>query len=81
MTLQGKQITSGIERLFYLTLTLPWDELAAIGGSIARPTYRKTIAWFSERAPSLANALSAKSSAAPIALPSLPPSGPFVDEA
>lgn len=36
--------------------------------------------WFSDLAPSLANALSAKSSAPPIALPSFPPFGPFVEE-
>ena len=41
---------------------------------------RNTTAWFSPLPPSLAQALPARSSASPIALPSLPPSGPFVDE-
>lgn len=43
-------------------------------------TYRKTIAWSSARPPSLAQALPARSSASPIALPNFPPSGPFVDD-
>lgn len=43
-------------------------------------TYRNTTAWFSERAPNRDQARSAISSAPPCALPSLPPSGPFVAE-
>ena len=43
--------------------------------------YRKTTAWFSPRPPSLAQALSAKSSTSPIALPSFPPLGPFAEDA
>ena len=43
-------------------------------------TYKNTTAWFSVLAPSLVYALSAMPSAPPIALPSLPPSGPFVEE-
>lgn len=41
---------------------------------------RKTTAWFSPRPPNLDQALAAKSSASPMALPCLPPSGPFEEE-
>lgn len=41
---------------------------------------RKTIAWSSPRPPNLDQALPARSSASPIALPSFPPSGPFADD-
>jgi hypothetical protein len=43
-------------------------------------TYKKTIAWFSDRCPSRRKALSARSSAPAMALPSLPPSRPLVEE-
>lgn len=42
-------------------------------------TYKKTTAWFSCLAPNLVHALAASSSAAPMALPSLAPLGPFVE--
>lgn len=38
------------------------------------------MAWFSPRAPRRVNARLARSSASPIALPSLSPSGPLADE-
>lgn len=43
-------------------------------------TYRKTMAWLSDRWPSLSQARSAMSSAPAMALPALPPSGPLVDD-
>lgn len=48
--------------------------------SLLAVTYKKTMAWFSPRAPSRVNARRAKSSASPAALPSFAPSGPFVAE-
>lgn len=45
-----------------------------------RTTHMKTTAWFSCLAPSRVHARAASSSAAPMALPSLAPLGPFVDE-
>lgn len=43
-------------------------------------THRNTMAWFSPRAPNLVHARLARSSASPIALPSLPPSGPLAED-
>ena len=43
-------------------------------------TYRNTTAWFSPLPPSLDQALPARSSASPMALPNFPPSGPFADD-
>lgn len=68
------------EQWFYQTLTLHWKAVSANATDSTSLTYRKTTAWFSERAPSLVKARSAMSSAPPIALPSFPPSGPLLDE-
>lgn len=72
-----------IESLIYLNQILRWKKkLVLFISSYQRlATHRKTTAWFSEREPSLVKALSASSSAPPMADPSFPPSGPLLEEA
>ncbi len=77
----------GIEEWFFLNQIHPFTEENGLVFNNGNKTatayglaYKKRIDWFSERCPSLRNALSAMSSAPAMALPSFPPSRPLADD-